>query len=230
MKRNAKWVPNEGGVRGTWRSIQDDGSGGGVGLVDGDYGDITVGGTGTTMAIDNNAVTNAKLAQATGPVLKGRLTASLGAVSDLTATEAGQVVAQRGTWTPVLTFDTPGNLSVAYAANGQLGEYVRIGNLIIASFNVNTSTFTHTTAAGVMKLTGLPVASSNIPFQPGGTLSEWQGITKANYTHVSVRVRAETSELLFLASGSGQTTGGVQPADTPSGGTMLFRGTVMYYV
>jgi len=35
---------------------------GGAGLVDGDYGDITVGGVGTTMTIDNSVVTGAKIA------------------------------------------------------------------------------------------------------------------------------------------------------------------------
>jgi len=38
------------------------GGGGGAGLVDGDYGDITVGGTGTTMTIDNGAVSGSKIA------------------------------------------------------------------------------------------------------------------------------------------------------------------------
>jgi hypothetical protein len=41
---------------------------------DGDKGDVSVGGTGTTLTIDNDAVTLAKMANLTGPVLIGRTT------------------------------------------------------------------------------------------------------------------------------------------------------------
>lgn len=53
--------------------------GGGGALSDGDYGDITVGGSGTTMTIDPNAVTLAKLVQATAQYkLLGRLSSGAG--------------------------------------------------------------------------------------------------------------------------------------------------------
>lgn len=54
------------------------------GLADGDYGDITVGGSGTTMTIDNDAVTYAKMqnVSATAKVL-GRKSAEAGNVEEL---------------------------------------------------------------------------------------------------------------------------------------------------
>lgn len=59
---------------------------GGGGLSDGDYGDITVGGTGTTMTIDNDVVTYAKIqnVSATSRIL-GRITAGAGDIEELTA-------------------------------------------------------------------------------------------------------------------------------------------------
>lgn len=63
-------------------------SGGGAGLVDGDYGDVVVGGSGTTMTVDSNTIGNTKLADVPTATLKGRTTAGTGDPEDLTTTQA----------------------------------------------------------------------------------------------------------------------------------------------
>lgn len=63
-------------------------SGGGGGLSDGDYGDITVSGTATVFTVDNDVITNAKLANMATQTFKGRTTAGTGDPEDLTATQA----------------------------------------------------------------------------------------------------------------------------------------------
>lgn len=57
--------------------------GGGAGLVDGDYGDITVGGSGTTMTIDNDSVTYAKIQNVTDNRVLGRIAGSSGDVQEI---------------------------------------------------------------------------------------------------------------------------------------------------
>ncbi len=59
----------------------------GNGIPDGDKGDVTVGSSGASINIDNNAVTNAKLAQIPQG-FKGRITAGTGSVENLTPAEA----------------------------------------------------------------------------------------------------------------------------------------------
>jgi len=67
-------------------------------------------------------------------------------------------------WTPTITFASPGNLNVTYSA--QAGETIRVAgasqSVCMAFFNVSTSTFTYTTASGVLIINGLsPVANAS---------------------------------------------------------------------
>lgn len=130
-------------------------------------------------------------------------------------------------WTPVLTFATPGNLSVTYSA--QTGRYLKLGILVVATFNVATSAFTHTSASGACQLTGLPVTSANITGVVGEGTCRWQGITKANYTDVNSGVAANDNKVTFTLSGSGQNIATLSAGDMPTGGNVILRGMVAYF-
>lgn len=136
----------------------------------------------------------------------------------------GGVAYASGTWTPVLTFATPGDLSVAYSS--QSGTWTRVGNRILLDFNIVTSTFTHTTASGALRISGLPftVGTGSI-----GSL-HWSGITKAGYTDLSSLGAAGFTLIVVQASGSGQPAVAIASGDMPSGGTVTLRGGLMYSV
>mgnify|MGYP003473221595 CR=1 FL=1 len=61
---------------------------GSSGVSDGDKGDVTVSSSGTVWTVDNDVVTNAKLANMATATIKGRTTAGTGDPEDLTATQA----------------------------------------------------------------------------------------------------------------------------------------------
>jgi hypothetical protein len=88
------------------------GGSGGAGLVDGDYGDITVGGTGTTMAIDNLAVTNAKI----NDVAVGKITGLGTGVATLLATPSSANLAS------AITDETGSGGSVVFATGPTLSN------------------------------------------------------------------------------------------------------------
>ncbi len=133
---------------------------------------------------------------------------------------------QEGTWTPVLTFATPGDLSVTYAQ--QFGSYTRIGRLVVAGFVVSTSAFTFTTGSGAVRITGLPFTSAT-GHTVYGTIG-WQGITKASYTNPASFLSTASNIIGFVISGSGQAQVALAATDTPTGGSVYLAGTLSFFV
>lgn len=135
---------------------------------------------------------------------------------------------EEGTFTPVLTFTTPGNVSVTYSS--QYGFYQKVGNRVTVDINIVTSAFTHTTASGSLVITGMPFTSSG---DTGsfiyGQLS-WQGITKANYTDMALRLATSSTQVEVIASGSGQSNDAIAATDMPTGGAVILRGKLNYRV
>lgn len=136
----------------------------------------------------------------------------------------GGVVYASGTWTPVLTFATPGDLSVTYSQ--QTGTWTRIGNRIFLDFNIVTSAFTHTTASGAVRVSGLPFT---VGLGSIGSL-HWAGITKAGYTDMSALGAGGFTLIVIQASGSGQPPAAIAVGDMPTGGAVTLRGGLMYSV
>lgn len=68
---------------------------------------------------------------------------------------------EEGTWTPVLTFTTPGTLSITYDV--QSGVYTKVGRVVELEFYIliGIGNFVKGTASGTMQITGLPFASNS---------------------------------------------------------------------
>lgn len=132
------------------------------------------------------------------------------------------------TWTPTLTFSTPGDVAVTYGTRN--GSYVRIGSLFVANFYIQTSAFTHSTASGNLRITGLPVSANASPTMIYRGSMSFQGITKASYTQFLPHVISNTNYIDFHASGSAQNLSTVGSGDVPSGGSIVLQGVVIFRV
>jgi hypothetical protein len=128
-------------------------------------------------------------------------------------------------WTPVLTFATPGTLSLTYTT--QLGRGEKNGKKVTLWFQIVTSSFTLGTASGNLQITGNPYTSNGTLESLGGGL-EWSGVTKAGYTDMMPRIGVSASVILIRASGSGVVRNFVTASDTPSGGSVVLEGFVTF--
>lgn len=135
---------------------------------------------------------------------------------------------KEGTWVPVVSYATPGNLSITYA--NQVGSYTKIGREVTVRFNITTSAFTFTTASGALQISGLPYPNNAAAVSGSRGSLDFGGITKASYTHYTCQTSPSLSYLTISCSGSGQSLATLTAADTPSGGTLVLIGTITYMV
>lgn len=134
---------------------------------------------------------------------------------------------ENGDWLPTVSFVTPGDLVVAYSARE--GYFQRIGSRVFVDFRITTSTFTFTTSAGNLLITGLPFpVATGFPFALCCYALKFTGITLASYTEFYAEPLIGSSNVRFSASGQGQTNALVIATMTPSGGNLQLSASMSY--
>jgi hypothetical protein len=128
---------------------------------------------------------------------------------------------EEGTWTPVITFVTPGNVSVVYSLRS--GNYTKIGNTVNIHCLLSTSTFTHTTASGNFEITGIPFAPA---LNAAISLANGDGIVNGGGTYHQMQARVDSSPspliLLVLFNATTGASGIVTTVNHTSGTNCTF--------
>lgn len=127
-----------------------------------------------------------------------------------------------------ITFATPGDLAVNYTVRKFF--YTKVGNRVHGDVAIITSAFTHTTAAGELRITGFPFTPKNTANRYAVGALDWSGITKAGYTHCNLLMDPGVAYGRVIASGSGVASSALTSANMPTGGTIILIGHVSYVV
>lgn len=129
-----------------------------------------------------------------------------------------------GVFTPTITFETPGTLSVNYTTGLglQRGDYIRLGRLVKCTVNLNSPTITKGDASGKLRL-----AFSDLPFTPD-TQSMGMGQIRVRSANISIPngpqpliVVPGQKYLEFGCLQNGSAIAYVQAGDVTNGATLL---------
>jgi hypothetical protein len=182
-------------------------TGGGGGLSDGDYGDVTVSGSGTAITIDDDAVTYAKIQNVSeSNRLLGRSSAGAGNVEEITCTSAGRALlddadadAQRTT------------LGLGSAATSNTGDFAAA---------VHTHAATDITS-GTLDIARIPTGTTSTTVCIGNDARLSDARTPTSHTHAAADITSGTMATARLGSGTANSTTflrGDQTWATPAGG------------
>lgn len=129
----------------------------------------------------------------------------------LGATGANNLLANydTGTWTPVFTCATPGDLSVSYGT--RTADYTRVGRLVFINMTMNF-TPTYTTASGNISITGLPISVASTVATAAPSFDRAPAFTGGG-THAVTRMTPSTTtfsirSMITAAVSTGQTITG----------------------
>lgn len=133
-----------------------------------------------------------------------------------------------GTFQPEVTFATPGTRSISYIS--QIGRWYRRGKTVRESIVIQTSSFTYSGSSGALRITGSPFTAISVPnLEVVGPFSA-QGITKSGYTQFNLQRPGNTNYTQIVAAASGSSLANVLAVDVPSGGSLLFIGSIEYEI
>jgi hypothetical protein len=167
--------------------------------------------------------TSTNLVFSTSPTL---VTPVLGAASATSINFGGDSLnayTASASWTPVVTFDTPGDISVSYAT--QSASYSRIGVIVTATINI-LFTPTYATSSGNFRITGLPITPNSLSV--GSIHSFTSSLVYAGKTQLNTNIYAGNSYILIYASGSATAGGFLTTTEVISGVQFGFQGTIIY--
>ena len=180
----------------------------------------------TTPTLTLNGLATVNIALSNGAVAAGDLSTNMTATV-VYSSAAGQFIlitpanSYSGTWTPVVTFATPGDLSVSY--NTQIGSYNRCGNQVTINFSL-VFTPTYTTASGFLVITGLPFVSDTSSF---GSCMLFTVTYPAGCTAPVLEIVDGTSDIALLGLGSAAIAQ-FSSTQFPTGIQYEYQGTVTY--
>lgn len=202
------------------------GGGGGATLSDGDYGDVTVSGTGTSIAIDASAVTNSKLANMATLTIKGNNTGGTAAPLDLTVAQVNAIL-------PVFTSSLNG---LAPASGGGSTNFLRADGTWAApasGYTFDANDFNGTTTITIDYTNGQK-ASGTVPgFLTAANWNTFNGKQNAITTGTTAQyfrgdlslatfpttVSTFTNDAGYLTNITGKITAGTNVSITGSGTT-----------
>ena len=133
---------------------------------------------------------------------------------------------EEGIWTPDFTFVTPGDLSIVYST--QAGRYIKKGKEVTVWYHLVTTTFTHSTASGDARITGLPFTRVSATGEHTGDIELTQFTMPTGRTWCNGQVQSNVSFIRLIASGSAVGRAALNATNTTSGTNIAIIGSVTY--